>query len=70
MDEHLCYVQVVNTLRTRIQEGDLKPGQLTPSIKDICRETGYSRQTAGRALQVLESEGLITRVPGHGYYVA
>jgi DNA-binding GntR family transcriptional regulator len=28
-----------------------------------------ARATAGRALRVLEAEGLVYRVPGLGYYV-
>ena len=28
-----------------------------------------ARQTAAKALRLLESEGLVTRIPGLGYYV-
>ena len=35
----------------------------------LTQEHGIARQTAAKALRVLESEGLVYRVPGLGYYV-
>jgi GntR family transcriptional regulator len=43
--------------------------QPTPSITTLAQEHGIARQTAAKALRVLESEGLVYRVPGLGYYV-
>jgi DNA-binding GntR family transcriptional regulator len=69
MDDPRLYMQVASALREQIRDGDFKPGDPVPSIGTIQRETGYSRQTAGKALRVLASEGLLTRVPGHEYFV-
>jgi GntR family transcriptional regulator len=69
MEDPRIYRKVANALRERILNGDLKPGDPAPSIKHITEETRYSRQTAGKALRVLEHEGLLIRVPGLGYYV-
>jgi GntR family transcriptional regulator len=63
------YMQVASALRERIKDGDLKPGNPVPSIKTICREAGVSRQTAGKAIRLLVTDGLVTRVTGLGYYV-
>jgi DNA-binding GntR family transcriptional regulator len=40
-----------------------------PSVTTFSRELGYARQTCGKAMQLLEQEGLLMRVPGLGYYV-
>jgi DNA-binding GntR family transcriptional regulator len=65
-----AYVRLANQIRQQITSGDLQPGQPTPSITTLCQEHGVARQTAAKALRVLESEGLVYRVPGLGYYVA
>jgi DNA-binding GntR family transcriptional regulator len=41
----------------------------TPSITTLTQEYGHARQTCAKALRVLVDEGLLTRVPGLGYYV-
>ena len=57
-------------IRERIADGRLNPGGQLPSIAALRREQGHSRQTVGKAMHVLEGEGLIYRVPGLGYYVS
>ena len=69
-DDPRLYRQVAHALREQINDGELKPGTPTPPIKTLCQETGYSRQTIGKALRLLAAEGLITRIPGLGYYIA
>jgi GntR family trehalose operon transcriptional repressor len=56
-------------LRERIESGQLAAGSRMPSITVLCREQATSRRTAGRAMQLLEDDGLIHRVPGLGYFV-
>jgi GntR family transcriptional regulator len=68
-DDPRAYVRLANLLRQQISSGKLQPGQPTPSITTLTQEHGIARQTAAKALRVLESEGLIYRVPGLGYYV-
>lgn len=50
--------------------GPAKPGQPVPSITTLTQDHGVARQTAAKALRLLESEGLVHRVPGLGYYVS
>ena len=47
-----------------------KPGQPVPSITTLTQDHGVARSTAAKALRLLESEGLVHRVPGLGYYVS
>jgi GntR family transcriptional regulator len=57
-------------IREQIADGRIIPGSQLPSIAALRREQGHSRQTVGKAMHVLEGEGLIYRVPGLGYYVS
>ncbi len=63
------YMRLAAYLRAEITSGRLAPGHRVPSITDLCRMYETSRRTAGKAMQVLEKESLILRVPGLGYFV-
>ena len=64
-----AYVRLAARLRREIAEGTLTPGMPTPSITTLSQEYGHARQTCAKALHTLEEEGLLTRIPGLGYYV-
>jgi DNA-binding GntR family transcriptional regulator len=55
-------------VRWQITDGTLKLGQPTPSITRLSQEHGHAQPTCGKALQMLEGEGLLTRIPGLGCY--
>ena len=57
-------------IRDQIASGTLAPGGRLPSIAVLRRRHSHSRQTVGKAMRVLEDEGLIYRVPGLGYYIS
>jgi DNA-binding GntR family transcriptional regulator len=63
-------MRLAATLRAQIADGTLARGARMPSISALCEEYSLSRQTAGKALRMLEHEGLIHRVPGLGYHVS
>lgn len=64
-----AYRRLAATIRQEISEGRLGQGQPTPSITRLSSEYGHARQTCAKALRILESESLVTRFPGLGYYV-
>jgi hypothetical protein len=64
-----AYVRLAARLRREISEGILSPGMPTPSITTLAQQYGHARQTCAKALRTLEEEGLLTRIPGLGYYV-
>jgi DNA-binding GntR family transcriptional regulator len=64
------YRQLAQEVRGLITSGQLAPGQPAPSIPELTARHGCARQTAAKALRLLEDEGLLIRYPGFGYYVA
>jgi GntR family transcriptional regulator len=64
-----AYVRIAGMVREMISSQVLPPGAPAPSITRLCREHGHARQTCGRAMRLLEGEGLLNRVPGLGYFV-
>lgn len=60
-----AYVRLAGLLRDQIT-----PGEPLPTIGELRQKHGHSWQTVGKALRILEGEGLIYRVPGLGYYAA
>ena len=62
------YVRLAARLRSQILAGEVAPGQRVPSITALSQELGCARQTCGKAVRLLEREGLLTFVPGLGYY--
>jgi len=63
-------VRIAAAVRQQITSGELAPGQPVPSITALVQEHGVARQTASKALHMLETEGLVRRIPGLGYYVS
>jgi GntR family histidine utilization transcriptional repressor len=64
------YRQLAASLRAQISAGTYRPGDPVPTITELARASGWARQTCGRALRVLEGEGLLTFYPGLGYHVS
>lgn len=48
----------------------LRPGEMLPSERQLCDDYRVSRMTVREVLSQLESEGVITRIPGKGTFVA
>lgn len=63
-----AYRRLATLIRQQISDGTLQPGQLAPSITSLSQEHGHARETCSKALRMLESEGLLARIPGLGYY--
>jgi GntR family transcriptional regulator len=67
--EQRAYMRLAALIRDQIASGALAPGDRIP-IGAHRDKTGYSRQTVGKAIAILEREGLVYRVTGLGYHVS
>jgi DNA-binding GntR family transcriptional regulator len=65
----LGFKEIAATVRQEIEGGKLSPGELMPSEAALCARWGVSRTTVRRALQVLETDHLISVIPGRGRVV-
>lgn len=64
------YLELAESLRTRIALGDVGPGGAIPSEAELGSHYGASRVTVRRALEVLRDEGLVRSRKGAGWFVA
>lgn len=64
------YEQIIKQIKTMIIRGELKEGQVLPSIRGLAKDLQVSVITTKRAYDDLEKEGFIYVVPGKGSYVA
>lgn len=63
-------VQLAWALRTRIADGEFKPGQRLPGLRDMADAIGVNLNTVRTVYQRLEHEGLIESLQGSGTFVA
>ncbi len=63
------YKQVINSINSAIADKRLKRGEKIPSINQICTEFQLSRDTVMLAFNSLKARGIISSVPGKGYYI-
>jgi GntR family transcriptional regulator len=63
------YQQLHDALAKRISSEEWKPGAALPNETDLAREVGVSPGTMRKALDLLESEHLVTRRQGRGTFV-
>lgn len=64
------YQQIKSKIVSAIHEGLYGPNDKVPSENSLMQEFGVARMTAHRALRELTDEGVLTRVPGVGTFVA
>lgn len=64
-----AYGGIADAIRQRITSGELASGALLPSEHALSAEFDVARNTVRRALAELETEGLITTLPGRGRVV-
>ena len=64
------YHQLEQDLKGRITAGELAPGAMLPTEEQIGQTYGVSRITVRKALEALDTQGLILRRRGVGSFVA
>ncbi|NFD76237.1 GntR family transcriptional regulator [Clostridium botulinum] len=68
--EQPIYEQILCQIKTAIIQGELKEGEILPSIRNLAKEVGVSVITTKRAYEELEKEGFVETVKGKGTFVA
>jgi DNA-binding GntR family transcriptional regulator len=63
------YQRIADELRTKINAGELKPGDKIPSISQLQKQYGVSAQPVKSALLVLQTEGFVEGHQGRGVFV-
>lgn len=63
------YQQIAAWLRSRIESGELAPGQVLPSEKDLMDTFGVARTTVRRTIAMLRAEGRVETIAQRGSYV-
>jgi GntR family transcriptional regulator len=64
------YQQLAHQIREAIARGELQPGAILPSVRQLSAELVVNPNTVARAYLELEREGLVISRPGKGIYVA
>lgn len=70
MPESTGYAEIAAHYRQQIQDGELRPGDTMPSLRQVCDRFGVAQTTANRAFRMLKMEGLTLPRPGIGTVVA
>lgn len=63
------YAEVAEALEAAILRGEYTPGVRLPTELALAKQHGINRHTAARALNRLQSKGLVTRVERQGTFV-
>ncbi|EPK6880595.1 GntR family transcriptional regulator, partial [Pseudomonas aeruginosa] len=63
------YLQLAETLGSRIEQGLYRPGDRLPSVRAMSIEHGVSLSTVQQAYRLLEDRGLAEPRPKSGYFV-
>ena len=68
-DNKAIYIQLMESIKKKIQEGELKIGDRLPSEREMSEYYGINRMTVRNALKGLKNEGIINTKRGSGNYV-
>jgi GntR family transcriptional regulator len=63
------YLQLAAALRRAVALGMLRPGDQVPTVRELAARARVNRNTAARAIQHLESEGIVRTRVGQGTFV-
>jgi len=64
------YEQITRQIKAAVLSGELKEGDVLPSVRGLARELNVSVITTRKAYDCLETEGYTVSMQGKGSYVA
>lgn len=69
-DERPIYEQITSQMKKMIISGEIKAGELLPSMRALAKDLRISVITTKRAYEELEKDGFIVTVTGKGSFAA
>ncbi|RAO26129.1 hypothetical protein ONO23_05532 [Micromonospora noduli] len=69
MAMHSRYLDIAAKIRARIEANEWAPGAKLPRLDDLAAEYAANRDTIGRAIGALETEGYVWAIQGRGIIV-
>ncbi len=69
-EEQPKYLQLFNSIKEQISQGEMKPGERLPAIRSLASQLGVNTSTVVNAYKQLESNSYITAKKGSGYFVS
>ena len=69
MAVHSRYLDIASDIRSRIEAGEWEPGAKLPRLNDLADHYHANRDTIGRAIGALETEGYVWAVQGRSITV-
>ena len=63
------YLQIADRVRRLVALGALRTGEQLPTVRELAVQARVNRNTAARAIQRLEADGLVRTRVGQGTYV-
>jgi molybdate-binding protein/DNA-binding transcriptional regulator YhcF (GntR family) len=70
MEDSFLYRQIAEAVRREILEGNLKPGDRLPSVRQLCEQWNCTPGTVQRAYAELARQGLVISQAGRGTQVS
>jgi len=69
-DSRPLYQQVVDGIKAAIASGDIKPGVVLPSVRELAQSLSINPNTVARAYRDLNNTGVIVVRQGKGAWVS
>lgn len=63
------YLQIVEQIRQKVANGELKPGDQLPTVRQLAAELRVNFNTVARAYRLLDETGLISTQHGRGTFI-
>lgn len=64
------FLQIADNLCHQVLEGQLKPGDRVPSVRDLAVEYEVNRNTVMRTYSILEESGIFDNKRGIGFFIS